>query len=185
MLNDIFNNIKIKMNDSINYYKKCLNKLTIGQNQVLILGKIKVNIYENTTLLNKISTIQVINANKLIIHPWNKSSIKIIVKSIFEANLGLLPIVDKEVINIFIPNITKDKRKQHVKQAKKYCEETKIIIRNIRREANNIIKKYTKESKLSVNDKILGIKTIQNITNQQIMLINNLLITKNKTIMTI
>lgn len=130
-----------RMESAISNLKKRLTNIRAGRANPSILDGINVIYYGSPTPLFQLATISVPEARMLQIKPFDKSSIGSIEKAIFEANIGLTPNNNGEVIILNIPALTEETRREYVKQAKGEAEETKIALRNIRQDANNEIKK--------------------------------------------
>jgi len=128
-------------------------------------------------------TITIPESRLIVIQPWDKSMIESIEKSIQKANLGLSPANDGTVIRIAIPSLNEERRKDLAKIVKKMAEETKISIRNIRREANESLKKLEKDKALSEDDAHRAMDEVQKITDQKINDIDKILEEKQKEIM--
>ena len=130
-----------KMNNSINAMEKRLNNIRAGRANPAILDGVMVSYYGTDTPLKQLATISIPEARQLSIKPFDRSSISLIEKAIYEANIGLTPNNNGEVIILNIPALTEETRREYVKQAKSVAEECKIALRNIRQDANNDIKK--------------------------------------------
>jgi len=130
-----------KMNNSISAMEKRLNNIRAGRANPAILDGVMVSYYGTDTPLKQLATISIPEARQLSIKPFDRSSISLIEKAIYEANIGLTPNNNGEVIILNIPALTEETRREYVKQAKSVAEECKIALRNIRQDANNDIKK--------------------------------------------
>lgn len=130
-----------KMEKTIENLSVRFTNIRAGRANPAMLNGVKVNYYGAETPLNQLATISVPEARKLQIKPFDKSCLSDIEKAIYEANLGLTPNNNGELIFITIPELTEDRRREFVKQAKTMSEEAKIALRNIRQDANNSIKK--------------------------------------------
>ena len=159
-MDDILMETETRMETAIDNLKKRLTNIRAGRANPAILDGIKVNYYGTDTPLVQLATISVPEARILQIKPYDKSSMAVIEKAIFEANIGLTPNNNGEVIILNIPALTEDTRREYVKQAKTMAEEGKIALRNIRQDANNDIKKLevpedeVKEAQEEVQDLI-------------------------------
>ena len=132
-----------------------LTNIRAGRANPAMLNGISASYYGTLTPINALANITVPEARSLMIKPFDKGALKDIERAINEANLGITPINNGEVIILTVPELTEEKRKDYVKQAKAVCEEAKIALRNIRQEANNDIKKMEipeDEEKLYLND---------------------------------
>lgn len=141
MVDEILLDAKEKMQKAIDVMENRFLNVRAGRANPRILDKIEVEYYGVLTPLIQLATISVPEARKLVIKPFDRSSIGAIEKAIFEANIGLTPNNNGEVVMLVIPELTEERRKEYVKEAKAIEEEAKIALRNIRQEANNDIKK--------------------------------------------
>jgi ribosome recycling factor len=133
------------MDHSIEHLRKELGKISTGKATPNMVKDLKVDYYGAPTPMSQVSNISISDVRTLVIQPWEKSMLAPIEKSIFEANLGVTPQNDGEVVRIIIPPLTEERRKQLAKQAKGLAEDTKVSIRNVRRDAMEIIKKAVKD----------------------------------------
>ena len=140
-MDDILLETKTKMEGAIEALDKKFTNIRAGRANPNILDGVLVNYYGVATPLKQLANISIPEARQLCIKPFDKSILNAIEKSIYEANIGLTPNNNGEIIILNIPALTEDTRKEYVKQAKNAAEEIKIALRNIRQEANNDIKK--------------------------------------------
>lgn len=140
-MDDILMETEMKMEASIENMEKRLINIRAGRANPTILDGVMVNYYGVPTPLKQLATISIPEARQLMIKPFDRSTLGAIEKGIYEANVGLTPNNNGEVIILNIPILTEDTRREYVKQAKTICEECKIALRNIRQDANNDIKK--------------------------------------------
>lgn len=136
-----FDEVELKMLKALEAMDSKLVNIRAGRANPGMLHGINVVYYGTPTALNTIANITIPEAKQITIKPFDRNTLKDIAKAINEANLGLTPINNGEVIILTIPDLTEEKRKEYVKQAKLIAEETKIALRNIRQDANNAIKK--------------------------------------------
>ncbi len=170
-----------RMDDTINSVEKRFTNVRAGRANPSMLDGINVEYYGVETPLKQLANISVPEARQLSIKPFDKSILSDIEKAIFEANIGLTPNNNGEVIFLVIPALTEDRRKEFVKQVKQIAEEGKIALRNIRQDANNDIKKL----KLAEDEEKLSIEEIQKLINKYNKKIEDLLKTKEEELMTI
>lgn len=137
MLNLILDETKEKMNKTIDSFKGELSTVRAGRANPNMLDRVMVDYWGTPTPINQTSGISVVEGRQLVIKPYDRSILKDIEHAIFEANLGLTPQNDGEIIRITVPPLTEDRRKEYVKQVKKYAEDAKVAIRNIRRSSND------------------------------------------------
>lgn len=140
-MEEILLEVEEKMNNSISNMEKRFTNIRAGRANPAILDGIMVNYYDVDTPLKQLATISIPEARQLAIKPFDKSALGTIEKAIFEANIGLTPNNNGEVIILNIPALTEETRKEYVKQAKAIGEECKIALRNVRQDANSDIKK--------------------------------------------
>jgi len=180
-MNEILLETDERMNNTIINMDKKLTNIRAGRASTSILDGIKVEYYGVLTPLIQLATISIPEARMLQIKPYDRSSIGSLEKAIFEANIGLTPNNNGEVIILNIPALTEETRKEYVKQSKNVAEESKIALRNIRQDANNDIKK------LEITDD--EIKTsqdeVQELINKYNKLIEDKLKTKETELMTV
>ena len=141
MIDDILIEAEDKMQKAISSMESRFLNIRAGRANPKILDKVMVEYYGVPTPLIQLATISVPEARKLVIKPFDRSSIGAIEKGIFEADLGLTPNNNGETIMLVIPELTEERRKEYVKEAKTVAEDAKIALRNIRQDANNNIKK--------------------------------------------
>lgn len=140
-MNDIILETEERMLSAISNLEKRLTNIRAGRANPAMLDGIMVNYYGTDTPLKQLTTISIPEARQLCIKPFDKSSIGLIEKAIFEANIGLTPNNNGEMIILNIPALTEETRREYVKQSKSVAEEAKIALRNIRQDSNNDIKK--------------------------------------------
>ena len=170
-----------KMEKTIENLLERFKTIRAGRANPAILDGVKVEYYGTPTPLNQLATVSVPEARRLQIKPFDKSCLANIEKAIFEADLGLTPNNTGELIFIAIPELTEDRRREFVKQAKTLAEEAKIALRNIRQDANNAIKNL----KLPEDEEKRGNERVQNLINEYNKIIEEKLKEKEKELMTI
>ena len=140
-MNDILMETELRMQSAIENMEKRFTLIRAGRANPAILNGVMVNYYGSPTPLNQLATISVPEARQLWVKPFDRSSLGAIEKGIYEANIGITPNNNGEVIILAIPALTEDTRREYVKQSKQIAEECKIALRNVRQDANNDIKK--------------------------------------------
>ena len=153
---------ELKMSSSIENMEKRLTNIRAGRANPAILVGVLVSYYGVDTPLKQLANISIPEARQLMIKPFDKSCLSAIEKAIFEANIGLTPNNNGEVIILNIPALTEDTRRDYVKQAKNVAEEAKIALRNIRQDTNNDIKKL----EIPEDDIKNGIDEVQELINR-------------------
>ena len=170
--------LEIKMSSAILHYEKELNSLRTSRANPSMLDNISVDAYGSKTPLNQLGNISIQDASTITIQIWDASLIKSIENAITESNLGINPQVDGQLIRLPIPKLSEERRKEIIKIASEYAENSKIAIRNIRREFIETSKNEKKESNLSEDDLKRKINDIQKITDENIEKIDKILETK-------
>lgn len=166
-------------------FERDLMKVRTGRASINLLDGVKVNYYGNVTPLNQVATLTTPDARTIVISPFEKSLISEIEKSIQKADLGLQPNSDGNVVRVPIPALTEDRRKDIVKGVKKTGEEVKVAMRQVRREANDELKKLEKDKAVTEDEKKRLEADIQKITDDFIKKVDDKLVAKEKEVMTI
>ena len=181
MIELILEEAREKMEKSIETFRNELINIRTGRANPNMLDKVMVNYYGSATPLNQTAGISVQEGRTLVIKPYDKSSLKDIEHGIYEADLGLTPQNDGQVIRISIPPLTEDRRKELVKQVGKLAEQAKVAIRNIRRNANDDVEKSD-----DTEDEIkAGKENVQKLTDEFIKKIEEISKDKEKDLMTV
>jgi ribosome recycling factor len=147
------------------------------------MDDIRVDYYGTLTPLNQMASLSVPESRLITIQPWDVSVIKDVEKAILKSDLGLTPSNDGKVIRISIPPLTEERRKQLVRMIYKKSEEYKISIRNVRRDANELLKSLKKDGDISEDDAFKGQDRIQNITDEYIKIVDDVCKEKDKEIL--
>lgn len=174
-----------KMEDAVTYLNNSYIEIRAGRANPAILNKVMVSYYGTLTPINQIAGISVPEARMILIQPWDQNSLKEIDKALNEANLGITPINDGKILRLVFPELTEERRIELSKDVRKKAEDTKITIRNIRREANDNLQKLKKDANLSEDDVKRNEDNIQELTDKYIKRIDNLAENKEKEIMTV
>lgn len=185
MIKDILNKSEEKMNKTNSILKKDLGSMKAGKANPAMLDKINVEYYGSETPLNQMANISSPEARVLLIQPWDKNSLKDIERAILQSDLGLNPSNDGSVIRLMIPELTEETRKQIVKKVKKTGEEAKVAIRSVRRDANDKIKNLKKENEITEDEAKTSEESIQKITDNHIKNIDEIIINKEKEVMSV
>jgi ribosome recycling factor len=183
MIDDIMEDAESRMDKAIEHLNSDFAGMRAGRANPAMVEKIMVNYYGTPTPLNQMANINVPEARLLIINPWDKGSIVDIEKAIMKSDLGVNPNNDGNVIRINLPQLTEDRRKDLVKVVKKRAEEGKVAIRNIRREANDLLKASEKDKLISEDASKKGLEDMQKVTDKFIKDIDYILQLKEKEIM--
>ena len=165
-MNTVFEFAKEHMQKSIEVLQRDLNTLRTGKVSIHVLDGVKVDYYGAPTPLNQVANVNAVDATTIVVQPWDKSIIKDIEKAIQEANVGANPNNDGESIKLYFPPMTEEERKKQAKKAKEFAEKAKIAIRNVRRDANDKIKKMFKNKEITEDDERKGLEEVQKITDE-------------------
>jgi ribosome recycling factor len=182
-MHQVIKDAKARMDKTIDALRSELSKIRTGKATTVLLDSIRVEYYGNMVPLNQVSNVSVLDAHTLSITPWEKQMVSVIDKSILEANLGLNPISDGTNLKIPIPPLNEERRKELVKLIRKFGEESKVAVRNIRRDANDHLKKEQKDKKMSEDQMHDAEGEVQKLTDEHIKLIDDTLKHKEKEIM--
>lgn len=185
MLNDIYADVQDRMQKAIETLDRDFKRLRTGRASVSLVDGIRVDYYGTSTPLSQLATLTIPDPRTIMIQPWDNSVIGDIEKSILKSELGLTPMNDGKVIRIGIPPLTQERRKDLVKVTRKMSEETKVAVRNIRRDANEMIKDLKKEKEISEDELFKGQEETQKITDDFIKKIDALFAGKEKEILEI
>ena len=172
-----------RMEKTIEALKNDFNQIRTGRASANLFDKVKVEYYGTPTPLNQVATISIPEARSILIQPFDKSLISEIEKAIQKSDLGLNPSNDGKVLRITIPALTADRRKDLVKQAKTIAENSRVAIRNIRRDGNEELKKAQKASEITEDQLKTSEEALQKSTDSFIAQINKIFEEKEKEIM--
>jgi ribosome recycling factor len=174
---------KQRMDKSIEAFRVEISKIRTGKATTALLDGIKVDYYGTMTPLNQVGNVSILDAHTISITPWDKTMVQPIDKAILTADLGLNPISDGTNLKIPIPPLTEERRKDYVKLVKKFGEESKVALRNVRRDANEHLKKLEKDKKLTEDELKEAEKETQKLTDEHIAKIDEMIKHKEKEIM--
>ncbi|MDQ0416871.1 ribosome recycling factor [Croceifilum oryzae] len=166
MVNQVQKQAEEKMDKTIQVLKKDLMTLRVGRANPAILDKVIVEYYGSETPLNQLANITVPDPRSLVIQPWDKSALAEVERAILKSELGLTPNNDGNIIRINIPALTQERRAELVKLARKMGEETKVAIRNVRRDANDEVKKLEKHGEVPEDAARRSSEDIQKLTDR-------------------
>ncbi len=176
---------KTRMEKALAALEKEFSHLRTGRASASLLEGLKVDYYGTPTPLDQIASLSTPDSRTITIQPWDRAAFGLVEKAIMKSDLGLTPVNDGKLIRISIPPLTEERRKDLVKVAKKYTEEAKVAIRNIRREANDTLKKKQKDKLLAEDEVRKGEAEVQKITDSFVAKADQALTRKEKEIMEI
>ncbi len=174
-----------KMQKSFESLLHQFSKVRTGRASTSVLDDVKINYYGQATPIKQLCNISIPEARLIVIQPWDKTTLADIEKAILAANLGITPENDGNVIRLPFQPLTEDKRRDIVKSLKKMTEDSRIAIRNIRRDANEYVKKVKKDGEISEDEEKKLLKEIQDITDDWINKLDEAEKTKEKEILEI
>ena len=178
-------NYSLKMDKSIQSFKKDLSTLRTGRANSSMLDTIKVDVYGQLMPIDQLGTINVPEARLISIQVWDKANVTLIDSAIQKSELGINPQIDGQIIRLRIPDLTEERRKELIKILRGMGEKGKVSIRNIRREANEDLKKKLKDKGISEDENKTFEKNIQKLTDESIENIDKILAEKEKEILQI
>ena len=180
-MDDILTECEIEMENAIENMEKRFNNVRAGRANPSILDSVVVSYYGVDTPLKQLANVSIPEARQLMVKPFDKSCLAAIEKGIYEANIGLTPNNNGEVIILNIPALTEETRREYVKQVKSIAEDAKINLRNVRQDANNKIKK----SELNEDEQKMSLDDIQELINKYNKIIDEKLKNKENELMTV
>ncbi|UXR77517.1 MULTISPECIES: ribosome recycling factor [unclassified Staphylococcus] len=184
-MNAIIKDAKDRMKKSAENLSRELAQINAGRANSNLLAGVNADYYGAPTPVQQLASINVPEARLLVISPYDKTSLKEIERAIIAANLGVNPTSDGEVIRITIPALTEERRKELVKDVKKAGENAKVSVRNIRRDANDSLKKQEKNGEISEDELRVSSDEVQDVTNDAIKEIDQLVADKEKDILSV
>jgi ribosome recycling factor len=183
MINEIYEETRDKMGKTLSALDSELRKVRTGRASLNIFDGIRVDYYGTPTPLNQMASLAVPESRLITIQPWDATVLKDIEKALLKSNLGLTPSNDGKIIRIAIPPLTEERRKEIVKQVHKICEDKKIAVRNIRRDANEMLKGFKKDGDISEDESFKAQDQVQKITDESIKSIDAIYAKKEKEIL--
>ena len=185
MVNDIKETAKKRMDGVIDQLNTNLSSVRTGRANAMILDRVKAEYYGTLTPVNQMAAIKTPDAHTLVIEPWDKSSLGAIEAAIMNANLGVNPNNDGQVIRLPFPSLTEERRKELAKQCKTYAEEARVAVRNARRDANTAIEKAVKNDNLPEDESKRAEAEIQKMTDRFVAEVDEVLKKKEAEVMEI
>jgi ribosome recycling factor len=182
---DVIKETRPRMEASVDDLRRRLSSVRTGRAVVTLLDPVVVDYYGTPTPLNQMASISVPDAQMLAVQPWDVSQLNAIEKAIRTADLGLNPSNDGKMVRVPIPALTEERRKQLAKQVHEFAEEHRTAIRNIRRDANERLKKMLKDKTISEDNERDGLDEVQKLTNSYIGKVDELAKTKEQEILSV
>lgn len=185
MNSEVIQEFEDKLKKSLAALKKDLSKLRTGVASVSLLEDIKIDYYKQPTPLNQVATIGVLDSRTVTIQPWDNAVISEIEKAIQKSDLGVNPLSDGKIIRLSFPKLTEERRKELTKLGSKMLENTRVAMRNVRRDINEKLKKMEKDKTLSQDDLRKNQDEVQKITDKHIEMAERTYSEKEKEILAI
>ncbi len=173
-LKELYAEVNARMDGTIEHVRKELAGLRTGRASISILDPVQVEAYGSLVPLNQVAQLSVPEPSLIVAQPFDPSLLSAIERAVQKSNLGLNPASDGKIIRIPIPSLTEERRKEMSRLMHKYTEEGRNAVRQIRRDANDKLKKFLKDHAISEDDERRGLDDVQGITDQKIGLIDEL-----------
>jgi ribosome recycling factor len=183
MVDKVISETEERMKKSHQSIQREFASLRTGKASASLLDNVKVDYHGTIMPLNQLASVSAPEARLLVVQAWDKSIVGEIAKGIQKADLGLNPMVEGNIIRLTIPALTEERRKELVKHCRRIAEEGKVAIRNIRREANDEVKKAEKNKEISEDEQTKGLDKIQELTDKYTEMVDELMETKEEEIM--
>lgn len=185
MLDDVYSDAQDRMQKALETLERDYKRVRTGRASVALVDGLRVEYYGTSTPLSQLATLTIPEPRTIMIQPWDNTVIGEVEKAILKSELGLTPMNDGKIIRISIPPLTAERRKELVKVIRKMAEETKVAVRNIRRDTNEMIKELKKEKEISEDQQFRAQDEIQKITDEYIKKVDGAFSTKEKEILEI
>jgi ribosome recycling factor len=172
------NELETRMRASLEALRRELSGLRTGRASTHLLDPVQVSVYGSKMPLNQVATISVPEPRTISVQVWDKGNVSAVDKAIREANLGLNPVVDGTLIRLPIPMLTAERRQELAKLAHKYAEQSRVAVRNVRRDGMELLKKLEKDAKMSQDEHHKASAKVQELTDKLVKEIDDTLATK-------
>lgn len=183
MLDTLYSDYRARMHKSIETLEAEFARIRTARANPAILDGVKVNYYNQPTPLKQVATVSVPEPRQIVVQPWDRTLLPEIEKALQKADLGLTPRVEANLVRIPIPALTEERRRDLARLCAKMTEDSRVAVRNLRREANDAVKKLEKDKKITEDDTKTGSKRIQEMTDELVRKLDELLKRKEAEIM--
>jgi len=183
MLDEVYEDLKDRMEKTLIALDREFKKVRTGRASAALLDGIRLDYYGEPTPINQVASVSVPEARLILIQPWDTKVLGDVEKAILKSELGLNPMNDGKILRIAIPPLTQERRKELVKVVGKMAEESKVALRSIRRDANDMIKDLKKEKEISEDQSFKGLEEVQQITDNYIKKVDEMAAAKEKEIL--
>jgi ribosome recycling factor len=174
-----------RMEKAMEALTRDFSKLRTGRASTALVEDVKVDYYGTPTPIGQMASIAVPDSRTITIQPWDKSGFATVEKALLKSGLGLTPVNDGKIIRIVMPPLTEERRKELVKVARKYSEEAKVAVRNVRRDGNESLKKLEKDKRITEDELKKGMDDVQKLTDRFVADVDKKCLAKEKEIMDI
>ncbi len=185
LADDVLKDLQARIAKTLEHFRHELTGVRTGRANLHLLDAVRVDYYGTPTPLNQVATLAVADARLITVKPWEKNLVPVIDKAIREANLGLNPQSDKEIVRVPIPALTEERRKEIVKQVRHKGEEEKLAIRNERRDAKELVEEGEKGGEVAADEAKKTLEKIQKATDDGVKKIDEMVAAKEKEVMTV
>ena len=182
---DVKKGAEQKMLRSIDAFKNDLSKIRTGRAHTGLLDHIQVDYYGSPVPISQVANMTLVDARTIGVQPWEKKMVQVVEKAIRESDLGLNPATQGDVIRVPMPALTEERRRELTKVVKSEAETAKVAVRNLRRDANEQLKKLVKDKEISEDDERRAGDDVQKLTDKFVTEIDKLVVTKEAEIMTV
>ncbi len=183
LADDVIKDLHARIGKTIEHFKQELTGIRTGRASLHVLDGVRVDYYGQPTPLNQVATLAVVDARLITVKPWEKSLLPVIDKAIRDANLGLNPQSDKDLVRVPIPPLTEERRREIVKQMKAKGEEQKLAVRNERRDAKALVEEGEKEGEIAGDEAKKALDRVQKETDEGVKRIDEMVAAKEKEVM--
>ena len=184
-MDTLFLDTEDRMSKAVSSLEKEFAKLRTGRATTALVDNIKADYYGSPTPISQMASVTVPDSRTITIQPWDKSGFAAVEKALLKSDLGLTPVNDGKIIRIAIPPLTEERRKELVKLARKYTEDAKVAVRNVRRDANDALKKMEKEKLISEDERKKSEEDVQKMTDKFVAQLDKVTSAKEKEILEI
>ncbi|MCR5561780.1 MAG: ribosome recycling factor [Desulfovibrio sp.] len=167
-IDTILLNAEERMEKALEALQRDFGKLRTGRASASLVDGLKADYYGTPTPVGQMASVAVPDSRTITIQPWDKGGLAVIEKAILKSDLGLTPVNDGRILRIVIPPLTEERRKELVKVSRKYGEEAKVAVRNVRRDANDALKKLEKDKEISEDERKKGEESVQKLTDKYV-----------------
>ena len=183
MINELFSECKEKMTKTIDHFRQEMASIRTGRASSSMLDHVKVDYYGSVNPLKNIANISIPEGQLILIQPFDPSILEEIEKAITNSDVGLTPNNDGSVIRLNVPPLTEERRLEYVKLVHKLCEDSKVVVRNIRRDINTAFKNQEKDGSFSEDNLMRALDNVQETTNENIKILDDIASSKEKEIL--